>query len=69
MIGRRPEARRAMILARSHALVRLHLAMSLALAMFPAIAWAQVVERNFYSALVTEGTDPSNDLTLSLGCG
>jgi hypothetical protein len=56
-----------MILARSRALVRPQLAMSLALAMFPAIAWAQVGERNFYSALVTEGTDPSNDLTLSPG--
>ena len=35
--------------------------------MFPAIVGAQVGERNFYSALITEGTDPSNDLTLSPG--
>jgi len=56
-----------MILARSRARVRIPLAMGLALAMFAPIAWAQVGERNFYSALITEGTDPSNDLTLSPG--
>ncbi len=56
-----------MMRARPRDLVRLHFAMSLALAMFPAIACAQVGQRNFYSALITEGTDPSNDLTLSPG--
>jgi hypothetical protein len=40
---------------------------SLALAMFPAIGGAQVGPRNFYSALITVGADPSNDLTLSPG--
>ena len=31
------------------------------------MARAQVGQRNFYSALITEGTDPSNDFTLSPG--
>ena len=56
-----------MILARSRALVRIHLAMGLAFAMFAGVAGAQVGQRNFYSALITEGTDPDNDLTLSPG--
>jgi hypothetical protein len=66
--GRTPSRTLTMMMrARPRDLVRLHFAMSLALAMFPAIACAQVGQRNFYSALITEGTDPSNDLTLSPG--
>jgi hypothetical protein len=47
-----------MILPRSPALVCSPLGVGLALAMFPAVAGAQVGQRNFYSALVTVGTDP-----------
>ncbi len=36
-------------------------------AAFSGIANAQVGQRNFYSALITEGTDPQDDLTLSPG--
>jgi hypothetical protein len=56
-----------MILTRSRALARIHLTIGLVWAMFPAIACAQVGERNFYSALITVGADPTNDLTLSPG--
>jgi len=34
---------------------------------FPSLARAQVGQRNFYSALITQGTDPSNDLTIAPG--
>ena len=39
----------------------------LLLAAFPTLASAQVGQRNFYSALITQGTDPSNDLTIAPG--
>lgn len=52
-------------------MIRLHLAAAFvaltALLAIPSSARAQVGQRNFYSALVTEGADPSNDLTLAPG--
>ncbi len=43
------------------------IAIAVVSASFPAIARAQVGQRSFYSALITEGTDPDNDLTLAPG--